>query len=90
VAEVRSEAPRPDELTQLAREVVAAVHRHRGLRPARVLLVRPQTIPKTSSGKIQRSALATLVAEQRLDDRILHGTGARAPHAPDTRGREDG
>jgi acyl-CoA synthetase (AMP-forming)/AMP-acid ligase II len=78
VAEVRSDTPDPEELTRLARDVVAAVHRQHGLRPARVLLVRPQTIPKTSSGKIQRAALATLVAEGRLDDRILHGTGAQA------------
>jgi acyl-coenzyme A synthetase/AMP-(fatty) acid ligase len=52
-----------------------------GVRPARVLLVRPHTIPKTSSGKLQRAALAALVAEGRLADRILHQTGA-ADHGP--------
>ena len=77
VAEVRRESLSPDELSRLARDAAAAVHRHRGVRPARVLLVRPQTIPKTSSGKIQRSALAALVAEGRLGDRILHATGSQ-------------
>jgi len=74
---VRRESLSPDELSRLARDAAAAVHRHRGVRPARVLLVRPQTIPKTSSGKIQRSALAALVAEGRLGDRILHATGSQ-------------
>jgi acyl-CoA synthetase (AMP-forming)/AMP-acid ligase II len=76
VAEVRGDDLPPSELARLARGITAEVHRHRGLRPARVLLVRSQTIPKTSSGKIQRAALAAQVADGRLADRILHGTGA--------------
>ena len=44
--------------------------------------MKPQTIPKTSSGKIQRAALAVMVAEERITDRILHRTGA-AGHEPD-------
>jgi acyl-CoA synthetase (AMP-forming)/AMP-acid ligase II len=76
VAEVRSDTLAPEELSRLAHDITAEVHRRRGLRPARVLLVRAQTIPKTSSGKIQRSALATQVAANRLGDRILHQTGA--------------
>src|SRR4029077_15350967 len=57
VAEVRESAATTDELSQLAREIVRRVREHRGHRPARVLLVRPSTIPKTSSGKIQTSRL---------------------------------
>ena len=76
VAEVRGgDLPRED-LTRIAHDVTQAVRQRSGVRPARVLLVRPQTIPKTSSGKIQRSALARLVAEGRVADRILHHTGA--------------
>ncbi len=76
VAEVRSESSAADELSRLARGITSEVHRRRGFRPARVLLVRAQTIPKTSSGKIQRAALAALVATGGLGDRVLHGTGA--------------
>lgn len=82
VAEVRGDGLRPEELARIAHDVTQAVHRRSGLRPARVLLVRPQTIPKTSSGKIQRAALGAMVAEGRLGDRILHHTGA-AGHEPD-------
>ena len=79
VAEVRSETAAPEELARLAKSVAAEVHRRRGLRPARVLLVSTHTIPKTSSGKIQRSALAAQVAAGALRERILHQTGtARA------------
>ena len=39
-------------------------------------LVKPGGVPKTSSGKIQRAALAAMVAESRLADRLLHHTGA--------------
>jgi acyl-CoA synthetase (AMP-forming)/AMP-acid ligase II len=82
VAEVRGDAPTEDELARIAHDVTQAVRRRSGSRPARVVLVRPQTIPKTSSGKIQRSALAAMVAEGRVEDRVLHQTGA-AGHESD-------
>jgi acyl-CoA synthetase (AMP-forming)/AMP-acid ligase II len=84
VAEVRGEDP--GELPRIARAITQAVHRRSGIRPARILLVRPQTIPKTSSGKIQRSALAAMVAEGRVADRVLHHTGAGG-HEPDAIGQ---
>jgi acyl-coenzyme A synthetase/AMP-(fatty) acid ligase len=40
-----------------------------------VLLVKPQAIPKTSSGKIQRSRLAQMIAGGELRDLVLHATG---------------
>jgi fatty-acyl-CoA synthase len=43
-----------------------------GHRPARVLLVRAGTIPKTSSGKIQRSRLAERLGESGLRDALVH------------------
>jgi acyl-CoA synthetase (AMP-forming)/AMP-acid ligase II len=73
VAEVRADDSEADAYRQLARDIVARVHRARGHRPARVLLVRPGTIPKTSSGKIQRSRLAGLVQRGELGHRVLHG-----------------
>ena len=45
-------------------------------RPARVLLVRSHTIPKTSSGKIQHAALAARIAAGVLADQALHETGS--------------
>jgi acyl-CoA synthetase (AMP-forming)/AMP-acid ligase II len=81
VAEVRADAAPAAELGRIAHGIAQAVRRRVGVRPARVLLVRPHTIPKTSSGKLQRAALAALVAEGRLADRILHQTGA-ADHGP--------
>jgi len=85
IAEVRGDGLTPEELSRIAHDVTQAVRRQSGFRPARVLLVRPQTIPKTSSGKIQRSALAAMVADGRVADRILHHTGA-AGHEPDAAG----
>jgi acyl-CoA synthetase (AMP-forming)/AMP-acid ligase II len=82
VAEVRGDDLGSEDLSRIAHDVTQAVRRRSGLRPARVFLVRPQTIPKTSSGKIQRSALAAMVAEGRVEGRILHHTGA-AGHEPD-------
>ena len=60
VAEVRGDTVSPEELSRIAQDVAQAVRQRNGLRPARVLLVKPQTIPKTSSGKIQRAALAAM------------------------------
>jgi len=52
------------------------VHHGRGHRPARVLLVKPGTIPKTSSGKIQRSRLGQMIAGNELGDRLVYTSGA--------------
>ena len=76
VAEIREPAATTDELSQLAREIVRRVREHRGHRPARVLLVRPSTIPKTSSGKIQRSRLGEMIARDELRESLLHGSSA--------------
>jgi acyl-coenzyme A synthetase/AMP-(fatty) acid ligase len=38
-----------------------------------VLLVRAGTIPKTSSGKIQRSRLAQMILGDELRDRVVYG-----------------
>jgi fatty-acyl-CoA synthase len=57
VAELREATDAP----ALTREIVQRVHRSTGHRPARVLLVQASTIPKTSSGKIQRSRLVQMI-----------------------------
>jgi acyl-CoA synthetase (AMP-forming)/AMP-acid ligase II len=77
VAEVREQAADQDTLSRLVREIVQRVRAERGHRPARVLLVRPSTIPKTSSGKIQRSRLGEMIARDELGDRLLHASGTR-------------
>jgi acyl-CoA synthetase (AMP-forming)/AMP-acid ligase II len=82
VAEVRGDDLAPADLSRIAHDVTQAVRQRSGLRPARVLLVRPQTIPKTSSGKIQRYAcrrqyldgtlaIANLAARSSARDRPL-------------------
>ena len=72
VAEVRNESAADDaEYRDLVREIVVRVHSARGHRPSKVLLVRSGTIPKTSSGKIQRSRLAQLIQGGELADRVV-------------------
>jgi len=77
VAEVRDENADAGAHHRLASEIVRRVHRGRGHRPARVLLVRAGTIPKTSSGKIQRSRLTQMLVDGELGDRLLYATGAQ-------------
>ena len=77
VAEVRELAGDPETLPRLLREIVQRVREGRGHRPARVLLVRPGTIPKTSSGKIQRARLGEMIARDELGASVLHASGAR-------------
>ena len=76
VAEVRDESGPPETYHDLVREIVHRVHAGRGHRPARVLLVRAGSIPKTSSGKIQRARLAQMVQADELRDRLVY-TGGR-------------
>jgi acyl-CoA synthetase (AMP-forming)/AMP-acid ligase II len=75
VAEVRDAEADHDRFSHLARDIVQRVRLGRGHRPARVLLVKPQAIPKTSSGKIQRSRLIQLIAGGEFKEQILHATG---------------
>ena len=77
VAEVREQAADSDAHSRLVREIVQRVREGRGHRPARVLLVLPSTIPKTSSGKIQRSRLGEMIAREELGDRIVYSSGAQ-------------
>jgi acyl-CoA synthetase (AMP-forming)/AMP-acid ligase II len=72
IAEVRDESAVADTYHRLVTDIVKRVHDARGHRPARVHLVRGGTIPKTSSGKIQRARLAQLVRDGELADRVLY------------------
>jgi acyl-CoA synthetase (AMP-forming)/AMP-acid ligase II len=72
VAEVRDPDAGDAEASALVRRIVFAVHRMRGFRPSRVLLVRPGAIPKTTSGKIQHARLAEMVADAQLGDALLY------------------
>jgi acyl-CoA synthetase (AMP-forming)/AMP-acid ligase II len=74
VAEVRDDGGDEDAHRRLVTEIVRRVLEQSGHRPARVLLVRSGTIPKTSSGKIQRSRLAEMLRAGELADRLVfHG-----------------
>jgi acyl-CoA synthetase (AMP-forming)/AMP-acid ligase II len=72
VAETRQPEAGPEAASALVRAIVAAVRGIRGFRPSRVLVVRPGTIPKTTSGKIQHARLAAMVAEDRLGPALLY------------------
>ena len=72
IAEVRDESAAGDIYHRLVTDIVKRVHEARGHRPARVHLVRGGTIPKTSSGKIQRARLAQLVRDGELKNRQLY------------------
>jgi len=73
VAEVRGEEIDAVAGRGLVREIVTRVHQASGHRPARVLLVKSGTIPKTSSGKIQRSRLGQMIEAGELRDRLVLG-----------------
>lgn len=67
--ELRRAAPPPEEAMQeWVVQVVESVHRRLGLRPGRVLLVRPRTIPLTPNGKVRHAALRTAWEEGGVDE----------------------
>jgi acyl-CoA synthetase (AMP-forming)/AMP-acid ligase II len=72
IAEVRDESAAPETYHRLVTDIVRRVHDARGHRPARVHLVRGGTIPKTSSGKIQRARLGQMLGEGALRDRMVY------------------
>jgi len=76
VAEVREPAVPPEAMSRLVRDIVQQVREASGHRPARVLLVVAGTIPKTSSGKIQRARLGEMIDKDELGDRMLYASGS--------------
>jgi fatty-acyl-CoA synthase len=72
IAEVRDESAVAETYHRLVTDIVKRVHEMRGHRPARVHLVRGGTIPKTSSGKIQRARLGQMLHEGALRDRLVY------------------
>jgi acyl-CoA synthetase (AMP-forming)/AMP-acid ligase II len=72
IAEVRDESAVQETYHRLVTDIVKRVHEGRGHRPARVHLVRGGTIPKTSSGKIQRARLGQMVHEGALRERLVY------------------
>jgi acyl-CoA synthetase (AMP-forming)/AMP-acid ligase II len=73
VAEVRSQNTASDEVHELIRAIVSRVHRSSGHRPARVILVGPSTIPKTSSGKIQHARLVQMIQDESIAEHVVYG-----------------
>jgi len=64
VAEIR--AKEFDQLERINTEIIAAVSAAVGIPPDEVILVPPKTIPKTSSGKLQRSACKQMYLQNKL------------------------
>ena len=54
----------PDEIAGIIREAVAEQHE---VSARHIVLIRPQTLPKTTSGKVQRSLTRKLWLEGKLD-----------------------
>lgn len=67
VAETR--ATTPGELKRIEEGVMKSIDAVLGIPPDRVALVAPQSIPKTSSGKIRRAATRALYLEGKLSGR---------------------
>jgi acyl-CoA synthetase (AMP-forming)/AMP-acid ligase II len=75
--ELKRMRPPPTEvLREWARQVVEAVHRRLGIRPGRVVLVKPRSIPLTDNGKIRYPTLreaylgGCLAAQGRIFDPV--------------------
>jgi len=72
--------PAAAELDAAAEAVLAAVAAEHGVRVARLVLIKPGSVPKTSSGKIQRRATRELYLSAGLDPVAVYPPdGAAAP-----------
>ena len=56
---------------ELTLQIVQAIHNRLGIRPARVYLIKPRTIPKTHNGKIQHVKLGELYKSGHLQEQGL-------------------
>ena len=73
VVAAETRATRAEELERIEADVIQKIDSVLGIPPDHVVLVRPQAIPKTSSGKIRRNETRSLYLSGKLD------SGKRAP-----------
>lgn len=68
------ECPSKDKCHELAVEIVQRIYDHFGIRPGRVFLVRPKTLPHTPNGKLQHTVLKNLYLNdfQQINKIILY------------------
>ncbi|MBI3162767.1 MAG: hypothetical protein HYZ23_09665 [Chloroflexi bacterium] len=67
VQEVKREYRKSDDFEGIANTVRMAVAKNHGLRVQAIVLIMPSTIPKTTSGKIQRAATRDMFLNNRLE-----------------------
>ena len=63
-----------EDFDEMVIEVVSAIHSRLGMRPGRVCLLEPRTIPMTANGKLKHAALrdSYLDGSLRAEEKILH------------------
>ncbi|MGD2113572.1 MAG: amino acid adenylation domain-containing protein, partial [Acidobacteriota bacterium] len=71
------------EIIEAVRDSIARGHE---VRAHEVVLVRPGTVPKTTSGKVQRAACRELYLEDRLNVHARHALADDLPPSPDADG----
>ena len=59
---------------EIVQEITYRIYHHQGYRPSRVILVKKNTIPRTTSGKIQRLKLAQMFSTGQIEAQILYPT----------------
>ncbi len=69
VAEVKQESSEPQHEQTLTAQITEQIFNAIGIPPDVVVLIPPQTIPKTSSGKLRRSYCKTLYMEGKLTEK---------------------
>lgn len=69
----RDEELEPEELSQIKAAIYSQILKEVGVKPFEVLLLRPGSLPRTSSGKIQRSMVLSAWREDKLHPREVGG-----------------
>lgn len=82
VSEVRLDQHKDLVLEDFASRLVSAVAAEHGLNASRLVLLKPHTIPKTTSGKITRSKTKRILASGGLDKHIVYDLKGSNEEAP--------
>jgi len=67
----RARPPSEERLHEMAADLVARIHERLGLRPGRVFLLTPRSIPRTANGKLRYPALRATFLDGSLAKRIV-------------------
>jgi acyl-CoA synthetase (AMP-forming)/AMP-acid ligase II len=72
IAELQSDTIAYHTAREISGHIISQIYQQHKIRPSRVLLVKKNTIPRTTSGKIQHLKLREMVSQEQIKNQVIY------------------